>query len=601
MKIARIGAVAATVGVGALILGGCAGPQGESGLDEGTSVSVAWNQAFYSANGNTSFGNATANNNINYLIYGTFNYYDNTPELVEDDSFGTYEVVSEDPLVVTYTLADDAVWSDGEPIDAADLLLSWAALSQSVDDEGFDPSQFQDPDTGEFTADYPTDVVFFDTGTQLSLVEEVPEVGDDGRSITMTYSEPFVDWELVFGTTGTILPAHVVAQQALGIDDATEAKQAVLDAIQDDDREALAAISNGWNTIFNFTELPDDPSLLVSSGPYQISEFVADQYITLTANENYVGARSPSIEEITVRFIGDPLAAVTALENGEVDVISPQATTDVVEGLEAIDNVEIITGLEGTYEHVDLQVDQSRNPGVFSDQRVREAFLKTIPRQQIVDTLIKPIIGDDALVRDSFVFVPGADGYDESVASNGSDAYEEVDIEGAAALLAEAGLTNPEVCILYASNNPRRVNEFALIQESAALAGFNVTDCGSEEWGGLLGTAGAYDASLFGWQSTGLGVTDTGPTYQSTGLNNLNFYSNADVDALYEELYGTFEAEDQIALLQQIDEKLWADAYGTVIFQFPSVTGVSTRVTGVDPSIIAPTIFWNVWDWEIAE
>src|SRR5690606_34966293 len=124
------------------------------------------------------------------------------------------------------------------------------------------------------------------------------------------------------------------------------------------------------------------------------------------------------------------------------------------------------------YEHVDLQISNSRNPGVFEDQRVREAFLKTIPRQQIVDTLIKPIIGEDALVRDSFVFVPGAEGYDDSVANNGSAAYEEVDIEGATALLAEAGVTNPEVCILYASNNPRRVNEFALIQESAGLAGF---------------------------------------------------------------------------------------------------------------------------------
>lgn len=601
MKTARIGAAIATVGVGALVLGGCATPDSGSGLDEGTSVSVAWNQAFYSSNGNTSFANATANNNINYLIYGTFNYYDNTPELVRDESFGSYELVSEDPLVVEYTLADDVVWSDGATIDAADLLLSWAALSQALDDDGFDPSQFQDPDTGEFTEDYPTDVVFFDTGTQLSLVTETPEVGDDGRSITMTFSEPFVDWELVFGTTGTILPAHVVAQHALGIEDADEAKQAVLDAILNDDREALAAISNAWNTIFNFTELPEDPSLLVSSGPYQISEFVADQYITLTANENYVGDRQPNIEEVTVRFIGDPLAAVTALENGEVDVISPQATTDVVAGLEAIDGVEIITGLEGTYEHVDLQITNSRNPGVFEDQRVREAFLKTIPRQQIVDTLIKPIIGDDALVRNSFVFVPGAEGYDDSVANNGSSAYDEVDIEGAQALLAEAGVTEPEVCLLYASNNPRRVNEFALIQESAALAGFNVTDCGSEQWGGLLGTAGAYDASLFGWQSTGLGVTDNGPTYQSTGINNLNFYSNAEVDELFNELYRTFEADQQIEILKEIDALLWADAYGTVLFQFPSVTGVSDRVTGVAPSIIAPTIFWNVWDWEIAE
>ena len=44
-----------------------------------------------------------------------------------------------------------------------------------------------------------------------------------------------------------------------------------------------------------------------------ISDFVADQYITLTANPEYKGDNAPNIEEITVRFIPDPLAAVQAL------------------------------------------------------------------------------------------------------------------------------------------------------------------------------------------------------------------------------------------------------------------------------------------------
>jgi peptide/nickel transport system substrate-binding protein len=35
------------------------------------------------------------------------------------------------------------------------------------------------------------------------------------------------------------------------------------------------------------------------------------------------------------------------------------------------------------------------------------------------------------------------------------------------------------------------------------------------------------------------------------------------------------------------------------LYQFPSVTGVSDSVSGVDPSVIAPTIFWNIWDWEL--
>ncbi|WP_232466131.1 ABC transporter family substrate-binding protein [Diaminobutyricimonas sp. LJ205] len=601
MRIKRIAAGIATVGVGALILSGCSTPEAESGLDEGTSVTAAWNQAFYSYNSNTSFGNATANQIIISQTMSSFGYYDNTPKFVQDESFGTYELVSEDPQQVKYTLADTATWSDGTKVDAADLLLNWASQSNAFNDADFDPSEFLDPETGEVTEDFPEDQVYFDGGgTGLDLVTEVPEVGDDGKSVTLSYDEPFVDWEIVFGTAGQILPAHVVAKYALEIEDAEEGKQAIIDAIEGDDQAALAKISNAWNTIFNFTEMPDDTDLVLSTGPYMITEFVADQFVTLKANPEYKGDKQPKVEEITVRVIPDPLAAVTALENGEVDIISPQATTDVVKALEPIDDIEILTGLEGTYEHVDLQFDQSKS-GHFDDPKIREAFLKTIPRQQILDTLIKPIIGDDATLRDSQIFVPGAEGYDESVANNGSAAYAEVDIEGAKALLAEAGVTSPEVCILYASNNPRRVNEFSLIQASAGQAGFNVTDCGAEAWGGLLGTPGAYDASLFGWQSTGLGVTEPRANYVPDGLNNLNYYNNDEVTALLDELNTEFDAKKQIELLQEVDKHLWADAYGVTIFQFPSVTAYSSSLVGVDPSILSPTIFWNTWEWERSE
>jgi ABC-type dipeptide transport system, periplasmic component len=596
LRIRRFGAAAAAVAGGALVLAGCATPQSE--VVEDSTVTVAWNQAFYSYNGNTSFGNATANNNIIYSTNSWFNYYNNVPELVRDESFGTYELVSEDPLVVTYTVNEGVTWSDGTPVDAGDLLLVWAANSGVLNDGDFDPSEFTDPDTGEFTEDYPTDVVYFDgaIGAGLERVVETPELGDDGRSITLTYDSQFVDWELAFPQG---LPAHVVAKNALGIEDNAEAEQALIDAIVDNDREALAAISSFWNSGFNFSEMPSDPELVLATGPYVITDFVADQYIELTANEAYKGDHTPQVQTVTVRFIPDPLAAVQALENGEVDVIQPQATADVADALAAIDGITVLGGYEGTYEHIDLQFDQSKS-GHFNNPLIREAFLKTFPRNQIVENLIKPLQAD-AEVRNSQMFLPGAEGYDEAVETNGMAEFGDPDIEGAIALLAEAGVTNPEVCILYGSNNPRRVNEFALIQASAAQAGFNVTDCGSPQWGGLLGTAGAYDASLFGWQSTSLGVTNASANYRTGGINNLNFYSNSEVDDLLSELDVTFDTDRQIEIQLEIDKLLMSDFYGLTIFQFPSTAAFSDRVANIAPSTLAPTIFWNIWEWEPTE
>jgi peptide/nickel transport system substrate-binding protein len=595
VKKSRIAALVAVAATAALFLSGCA-PQSE--VVSGSNLSVAWNQPFYSYNGATSYGNATANNNIIYATGSAFNYYNDVPELVKDTSFGTYEKISDSPLVVKYTLADTAKWSDGQPVTAADLMLSWVAVGGVYNDTEFDPSEYTDPDTGELNGKQPADVVYFDSGadptnpTGLGLVTDVPEVSADGKSVTLTYSSPYVDWELAFSVGR---PAHIIGKKALDATSNADGAAAVLAAIQEKDTAALAAISNFWNTGYNFTELPTDADLLVANGPYVISDFVADQYITLTANKNYQGAHKPKVEEISVRFITDPMAAVQALQNGEVQIISPQATADVANALNALD-VTTLFGDEGTYEHIDLQFANGKS-GTMENPKLREAFMKIIPRADIVEKLIVPL-NANAQVRNSQLFLPGAAGYDESVANNGSSAYAEVDIEGAKALIAESGVTNPEVCMLFDSTNPRRANEFALIQQSGALAGFNVTDCSSEEWGGLLGTPGAYDASLFGWQSTSLGVTNSSPTFKTDGINNLNYYSNPEVDALLEQLDAEFDPAKQITLQQEIDKLLWSDFYGVTVFQFPAVTAYDqNKIANVSQSPLAPTFFWNIWEW----
>ena len=39
--------------------------------------------------------------------------------------------------------------------------------------------------------------------------------------------------------------------------------------------------------------------------------------------------------------------------------------------------------------------------------------------------------------------------------------------------------------------------------------------------------------------------------------------------------------------------------YGVTIFQFPSVTAFDPNaISGIAPSTLAPTIFWNIWDWQ---
>ncbi|HZL06397.1 MAG TPA: ABC transporter substrate-binding protein, partial [Coriobacteriia bacterium] len=451
--------------------------------------------------------------------------------LAKNDGFGTIEKLSDDPLTVKYTIAEGVQWSDETPLDAADMLLQWAAES-GVFNEG---EVTYDEESG---AIIPGADVYFDAaalGTGISNVTQVPEIGDDGRSVTFVYDSPYVDWELAF--TSPYVPAHVVAMHALNIDDATEAKDAVLAAIQDGDTAALKPMADFWNSGFDYADLPDDPSLYLASGPYVISDLSSSEaYITLTANENYVGDLDPKVETITVRYNEDPLAQVQALQNGELDIINPQATADVITALEGVDGVTVATGVEGTYEHVDLVYNNGGpfDPATYGGDEdtarlVRQAFLLTIPRQEVIDKIIAPL-NPDAEVRNSQTRVPGSPGYDDIVESNGSDFYAEVDIAKAQELLAEAGVETPvDVTMLYGKSNIRRASEYQLYAESASDAGFNLIDGGDDEWGSLLGS-GTYDTSLFGWQSTGLGVSESAATFRSDGGNNLTGYANDEID-----------------------------------------------------------------------
>jgi len=605
VKIRRLGAAGAIVATGALVLSACAAPSG-SVIEEDTRITVGWNQPFYSQNASTSNGNATANAVILYMTTGAFQYYDATPELVKDESFGTIEKLSDDPLTVKYTIAEGVQWSDETPVDAADLLLQWAADS-AVFNEDFDKESNTDAETGALTV--PEDVVYFDSaaiGGGLSNVTQVPEIDDDGRSITLVYDSPFVDWEIAFGAP--YVPAHVVAMHALELEDAQEAKDAVIAAIQDADAEALKPIADFWNSGFDFTDLPDDPSLYLSSGPYVMSDLSSSEaYVTLTANENYVGDLDPKVETITVRYNEDPLAQVQALQNGELDIINPQATADVITALQGVEGVTVSTGVEGTYEHVDLTYNNGGpfDPATYGGDEdkarlVRQAFLLTIPRQEVIDKIIAPL-NPDAEVRNSQTRVPGSPGYDDIVASNGSDFYAEVDVEQAKELLAEAGVTAPvDVTMLYGKSNVRRAAEYQLFAESAADAGFNLIDGGSDEWGSLLGS-GTYDVALFGWQSTSLGVSESAATFRSDGGNNLTGFANDEIDALYDDLEAEFETDAQLAILGDVEKILWADGYGVTIFQFPGVVAYRDTVANVENGVLSPSVFWNFWEWDPSE
>ncbi len=627
------------------------GPYEDDGTEPSGEVRVAWNQAPYSFNQNTNRGNAVANANPRYLMIGGaggsgFNYYDKDLNLVNNDQFGTCTVESLDPLKVTYTINDGVTWSDGTPVDAADLIIEWAAQSGVFNDansvvtsdtgetaqadengapiviapNGDEITSAQeaayakafDPETGAIKKGYTYKAstgISFDTSSEsLKLVTQMPEISDDGRTATATWDSFYVDYQTAGLVTG--VPAHVVGQHALGIQDPMEAKAAVIDAFKNDDTAAIKKISETYNTYFDATSLPDDPGVYAGYGPYNLVDFTDDGTMTFEARDDYTWGPQPHVKTIVYSIIGDPVAAVQAMENEEIDIIQPQATSDLLNQLEGIADrgVEVIQDDGATYEHIDLAVD---NGGPFDPKTyggdadkalaVRRAFLHAVPRQDIVDRLIKPL-NENAVVRDAQVAVPGEEFYDRLVAENGSDEYAETDVDLSKQILSDAGIdtSSPiKVRLLYDINNPRRVSEYELIRDSVAKAGFDLIDGGDPDWGSNLANDSLYDAALFGWQTTAIAVADSMPNYVKGGLNNFYGYNNPEVNQLAKELNQTSDPERQDEILIEVEKHLFADAFGLPIFQHPSITAYnSTYVDGVSNIALSPTVFWNVWDWE---
>ena len=591
MKKRRLGLVGLLSAV-AVTLSGCALPY-ESQVVEGTTITVAFNQAFDNYNTVSSAGNATKNANITYMTNSGFQYYNNVPQLVKDTGYGTFEKISDEPLTVKYTINQGVKWSDGTQIDAADMLFAWAASS------------------GKFAG---TAAEFSPASTSgLELVTQTPEIGSDGRTITLVYDDAYVDWELAFGVG---MPAHGTVMLAYpDITDPAEAKKLLIEAIQNEDDAWLAPVATSWNEDYQFTSLPSNPLQYLSSGPYIIEEVVEDQYITLVSNPVYTWGPSPKFERITVRFIEDFIAQLQALENGEIDIASGQPTADsleVAKGIVSSAGATIHQGDEATYEHIDLTFN---NGGPFDPasydgdatkaQKVRQAFLLTIPRDEIIEKIIKPL-NPNATVRESFLSIPGSDRYNAIVAESGAAGVRDLDIERAKALLEEAGVSTPvDVNFWYPTGNVRRSQELELIQLSAALAGFNVIDTGEPDWmftDPTVEPINPHDAVIFAWQSTSLAVAGSDQIFASytdplEKGGNYNGYANPKVDELLATLNVTTDLEQQTAIMLEIEKNLISDAYGTMIFQFPGLTVSSSKVSGVSPSALSPGYFWNFWEW----
>ena len=524
---------------------------------------------FLSYNGLQSNTYTTYNSAVVDRMFSSFWYFGTDGSIIPNEDFGTYEKTSDDPLTVKYTISDDAKWSDGTPVTAGDFIFHWAANNDTVKAEGSETPLF--------------DSISFEQG---KYIPEAPEGEADGKEFTVTYPEPYADWEILISTA---LPAHIVAKEA-GM-----SFEELVTAAKEKDVEALTPAAEFWNDGWDFSpgELPD-ASLVPSMGPYKFKDggWQAGQSITLEANPEYWGTPAAT-KELVLRF-ADPKTHVQALQNGDLDVIEPQATVDTLQQLEGLgDDVNVQTGDQLTWEHVDY----NRGEGsVFADSpELREAFALCLPRQQIVDNLIKPIYADAEVMNLREVF-PFQDKYQEVVDEAYPKEMDEPNIEKAKELVEKSGVSKPTVRLGYQAGNQRRTETVALIKSSCDQAGFDVQDANSPVFFKEVMPAGDYDAALFAWAGSGQKASGAN-IYQSDGAQNQQSYNNPEVDAAWDKLATSLDENEQLEQVKTIEKLLWEDFQAIPLYAHPGLVGHKADVANVRDTAAQSGALWNVEQW----
>jgi peptide/nickel transport system substrate-binding protein len=528
---------------------------------------------FLSYNSMTPETYSTYNSAVTERLISTFAYFGTDGEIYQNEEYGTYEKVSDDPLQVKYTINEDAVWSDGTPVTAADYILKWGAENPRIT-------------TGSGDAAKP---LFNAISQQFgTYVPEAPEGEADSKEFTITFAEPFADWPILLDTA---LPAHVVAEQSgMGM-------EAMIEAVRTEDATALAPAAEFWNTGWNTSpgELPAE-EIAPSNGPYKFKSWEPGQSITLEANDKYWGTPAAT-KELVIRFAAAD-THVQALANGDLDVVEPQATVDTLSQLEDLgDQIVIQTGASLTWEHLDFNFMEG---SPFADNlELRKAFAMCVPRQQIVDNLIKPVDPEAQVMNAREVF-PFQDTYQEVVDSAYDGSYDEADIEGAKKIVEAEGAEGTKVRIGYNSPNPRRSDTVAAIKSSCDQAGFEIVDAGHADFFGVVQPQGDYEVALFAW--AGSGQIASGKNIYATGQpQNYGEYSNKEVDAAWDKLAGSVDPAVHAEQVKVIEKLLWDDLFGIPLYAHPGVVAQSADIANVRDTATQSGAIWNAQQWARVE
>lgn len=476
------------------------------------------------------------------------------PELINDDP-------DEGPFEWTVTLADDAVWSDGEDMTGEDLRTTWKLATN--------------PDEGHCTG----------CDSRLSTdYDKVEDIEVDGKTATIQLKEGLgnPEWEKLFdahNVAGGFLPSHLAEEQGWDVEDPDDLGEYY---------DWLHAERPEW-----------------SGGPYQIVEGDLENEVIKEPNPNWFGETEPALDRITMPYNTDEGTFVNAFVNAEIDGANPaDYNEDVVVQLDDLENAVMEIDEGASWEHLSFNFENED----LQDVELRRAIFTAIDRDDIAARNYEEgypeyeLKNNHTFRNDSEYFV---DHYADEPQGTG-------DLDEAQEILEDAGyeldgdtltLDGDEVgpFSLRSTDSDVRNTSVQVIQSQLDELGISTNIDMTDDLGTMLAEAD-YDIVQFGWQGNPWFATNPDQQWNSTSASNFGGYENEDVDELTADVANAPDQDTAADLANEAMEILVPEAYVMPIMAEPNYFFANEDLENVSDHLFSSyRATYNIGDWDLAD
>jgi len=508
---------------------------------EGGQVSIEWRKP---QTLNPIFSTAGFEQQVTSLILGSLVKMSDKLEVIGDLA-ETIEV-SDDATQFTFHLRPNAMFNDGTPLTAEDVIFTFERIL--------------DRRSGSFWTGRLLGIKGAEEyGDQRAETVEGLEAVDD-HTVRITLSGPdsaFLPVLADFSGLG-ILPKHILGEVP---------------------PEQLREHS--------FSLKPD-----VGAGAYSFVRYESDQFVELAVNPNYWGEK-PAIDRIFLRILQSEIA-VAELEAGNIDLIS--VSIDNMERLQDNPNLTVVSVESPSMDSISLNLDLE----YFQDKRLRQAFMYGINRAGIAEQIYK----GNAIVRNSPIFGPEWMGVPE-----GLNEYP-YDPEKAKALVAEAGWdTNRTVEMMYnPSGNTTFTNMVPIIQQQLGEIGIKINLLQLDAAGinqKLTSPERNYEIYIGGGGVYGADPNVSSRYYLSNAFTpngaNSVWYANPEVDELYKQGREASSQEERKEIYTRLAQLMNEELPSIFLWSPNTNFAYSNRLQGFLPPRYVDNRLWNAQEWSVSE